>query len=67
MRELGYLQFGNAQELPMYTVSVPVEQKSNGSDWRALFEGKWRKVHIQVNRTYIIYMGKKITINIEGV
>ena len=38
-----------------------------GSKWLALFEGKWRKVHIQLKRTYIVFYGQKINIQIEGV
>ena len=36
-------------------------------NWQAYFEGKWRKVYIQVNRTFIKFKGEKITIEIEGV
>lgn len=35
--------------------------------WLAYREGRWRRVHIQVRRTYIVYQGEKITITIDGV
>ncbi len=35
--------------------------------WLARYDGKWRRVHIQVRRLYIVHRGKRITIGIEGV
>ena len=35
--------------------------------WQAYYEGAWRRVHLQVNRTYIVHRGERITILIEGV
>lgn len=66
--ERGYLQHGTGNG-PFQTESVPVKEDTwpNIGGWLALYEGKWRKVHIQVNRTYIVYKGERITIQIEGV
>lgn len=65
LQDIGYLQFGSAPG-PFYTVSVHLKHKG-ADNWFALFESRWRKVHIQVRRTYIVYLGERITINIEGV
>ena len=58
--DTGFLIFGKAKQM------VPVKHLYL-HEWIALYEGRWRKVHIQVKRTYIVYMGKKITIEIDGV
>jgi hypothetical protein len=63
--EIGYLQHGKAGE-PMRTESVRIKNEYAGR-WLAFFEGKWRRVHIQVRRTFIMFQGEKITIQIEGV
>lgn len=64
--DFGYLQHGEGTEGPFRTERVAV--RNEGADnWKALFEGKWRKVHIQVRRTYIVYQGERITIRIDGV
>lgn len=65
MTNTGYLQHGEGKG-PFCTESVPV-RVVDPYDWYARFEGKWRKVHIQVKRLYIVYMGERITITIEGV
>lgn len=65
MHTFGYLQHGKAGE-PMRTEKVIVKN-TYADNWYASYCGKWRKVHIQVNRLYIVYMGDKITIQIEGV
>ena len=63
--EKGYLQFGKYPG-PFLTKGVPVKHCAP-DNWSALYESKWRKVHIQTHRTYIIYMGEKVTIQIWGV
>lgn len=63
---IGYLQHGAGTAGPFYTERVAVKNEY-GDRWLARFEGRWRRVHIQVNRTYIYYRGQKITILIEGV
>lgn len=61
----GYLQHGTAPG-PFRTerVRVKYEAPDNRFAW---FEGKWRKVHTQMKRLYIVYHGEKITIQIDGV
>lgn len=65
MKDLGYLQHGTGRG-PFRTEAVPVRME-HPFDWFAWFEGRWRKVHVQVRRTYIVYHGERITIQIEGV
>lgn len=65
----GYLQHGTASG-PFRTESVPVKMSDswpNNGTWYALFESRWRKVHLQVKRAYIVHRGERITIQIEGV
>ena len=66
MLDIGYLHHGHGTEGPFLTHSVKVKNEY-GSKWLAWFEGKWRRVHIQLKRTYIVFNGQKITIQIEGV
>lgn len=61
MKDLGYLQHG-----PFRTESVPIKNEY-ADRWLARYEGKWRRVHMQVNRLFIVYRGERITIQIEGV
>jgi hypothetical protein len=61
----GYLQHGGGTAGPFRTEKVWV-RNPYADDWTAFFEGRWRKVHIQVNRTFIVFQGKRITIQIEG-
>lgn len=63
---VGYLHHGEGTGGPFCTESVRVRH-SHADVWHARFEGRWRKVHIQVNRTYIVYQGSRITIQIDGV
>ena len=65
---LGYLQHGEAPG-PMMTEPVRIKQDvwPNADKWLAFYEGKWRRVVVQVNRTFIRFDGEKITIQIEGV
>lgn len=64
----GYLQHGTGAG-PFRTEAVPVkpDEYPHAGLWLARFEGKWRRVHVQVKRTYIVYRGEKITIQIDGV
>ena len=66
--DTGYLQHGTASG-PMSTESVQIKQDTwpNADKWLAMYEGKWRRVHVQVNHLYIVYLGERITILIEGV
>lgn len=65
MKYIGYLQHGTAPG-PCRTESVRIKNEYSDK-WLAFFEGKWRRVHIQLRRTYIVFRGEKITIQIEGV
>ena len=64
--DTGYLQHGHGTQGPFRTERVTVKMH-HPFDWFAHFGGKWRKVHTQVNRTYIVFQGERITIQIEGV
>lgn len=61
----GYLQHGHGTAGPFRTESVRIRCEY-ADRWQALFEGRWRRVHIQVKRLFILYRGEKITIEIEG-
>lgn len=64
----GYLQHGSAPG-PFRTESVNVRPAGwpHVGVWEARYEGKWRRVHVQVKRTFIVYSGERITIQIDGV
>jgi len=66
-QDYGYLQHSAGSGGPFRTERVPVRCVGTGSEWHARFEGRWRTVHMQVNRLYIVYQGKRITIQIDGV
>jgi hypothetical protein len=62
----GYLHHKVSPVGPFCTESVTC--RNEGADrWKAFFEGRWRTVHIQVRRTFIVYQGARITIQIDGV
>ena len=69
MTDFGYLQHEQGTPGPFRTERVPVKPDDwpHGGEWLARFEGKWRRVHVQVDRTYIACRGGRITIQIEGV
>ena len=62
----GFLQHGEGTKGPFCTELVPVKNEY-ADRWLAWFEGKWRRVHVQVRRSFIVYRGERITIQIEGV
>ena len=64
--DYGYLQHGAGTQGPFKTGRVSVKHEY-ADRWLARYEGKWRRVHIQNKRTYIVFQGEKITIQIEGV
>lgn len=68
MSDYGYLQHGKAPG-PFRTERVAVKPAGypRAGQWMASFEGRWRLVHVQVKRTFIVYMGQRITIQIDGV
>lgn len=65
-KDVGYLQHGKGTAGPFRTERVTVKNEY-ADRWLAHFEGKWRRVHIQVRHTFIVYRGERITIQIEGV
>jgi hypothetical protein len=65
MSDFGYLQHGT-QPGQFRTERVAVRHTAPDV-WHARFEGRWRLVHVQVKRTFIVYQGARITIQIEGV
>lgn len=65
MTDIGYIQHGAGTSGPFRTEKVAVKHE-HADNWLARFEGKWRKVHIQVNRLFIVYRGERLTIQIEG-
>jgi hypothetical protein len=64
--DYGYLQHGEGTKGPFRTETVRIHNEY-GDRWLAYFEGRWRRVHIQLKRLYIVYNGEKINIQIEGV
>lgn len=67
--DVGYLQHGEGTQGPFRTEGVKIKERGypHTGEWLAHFEGRWRVVHMQLNRLYIVYRGERITIQIEGV
>jgi len=66
MQNFGYIHWGEGTNGPFLTESVKIKNEY-ADRWFVWFEGKWRRVYIQVKRLYFIYNGEKINIQIEGV
>lgn len=68
MCDYGYLQHGKPPG-PFLTEKVVIKQDAypNAFRWLAWYEGRWRVVHMNTKRLWIVYHGEKITIQIEGV
>ena len=64
--DYGFLQHGQGTQGPFRTERVTIKHE-HSDRWLAWFEGQWRRVLIQVRRTYIVYRGERITIQIDGV
>jgi len=64
--DIGYLQHGDGTSGPFRTERVKVKMQ-HPFNWYVQYEGRWRKVHVQMKRCYIIYSGEKLTVQIEGV
>lgn len=64
--DIGYLQHGRGTDGPYRTEAVRVRMEPP-FEWFARFEGRWRKVFVQVNSTFIRYRGQRIPILIDGV
>ena len=66
VESIGFLQHGHGTEGPFCTERVRIRHQFLDR-WQAYYAGAWRRVHLQVNRTYIVHRGERITILIEGV
>ena len=66
MTDYGYLQHNQGGTNSFRTEKVTIKNEY-GDRWLAWFEGKWRRVHIQMKRCYIVFQGERVTIQIEGV
>ncbi len=68
LEDHGYLHHGSAPG-PFSTERVKVRLRGypHAGMWEAYFEGRWRAVHVQLKRTYIVFQCERITIQIEGV
>lgn len=62
--DTGYLMHGSGNG-PFSTESVRVKHEY-ADRWLAFYEGRWRRVHIQLRGMYIVAQGERIKINIEG-
>lgn len=60
-----YLQHGAGTNGPFRTERVALRHE-HADRYLVRFEGKWRRVHVQVRRTYIVYRGEKITVQVSG-
>ncbi len=69
MNDYGYLKHGEGTNGPFRCERVSIKQDAwpHADRWLAHFEGRWRIVHVKVNRLWIVYQGQKISIQIEGV
>lgn len=56
----GFLQWDGP---PFHTESVPVKHEY-GDRYLALY-GRWRRVHVQVKRLYVVIASSKVTIQLE--
>jgi hypothetical protein len=63
--DYGFLQHGAGTDGPFRTERVALKHE-HSDRWLARFEGRWRRVNIQVRRTFIRYRGESITILIDG-
>lgn len=60
--DVGYLQHGRGTRME----SVRVRHTAPDI-YHAWYEGRYRLVHVQLRRLFIVYRGERITIQIEGV
>lgn len=65
-KDFGYLQHGHGGAGPFRTERVALKHE-HSDRWLARFEGRWRRVHLQVGRLFIVYRGEPIVIQIDGV
>lgn len=64
--DIGYIQHGAGTAGPFCTERVAVKNEY-GDRWLVRYWGRWRRLHIQVGRTYIVCHGEKISVLIPGV
>ncbi len=66
--DTGYLQHGSIPG-PFHTEKVLIRERGwpHAGQWQAYFKHKWRVVHVNQSRLWIVYQGVKINIKIEGV
>lgn len=62
--DYGYLQHGDGFG-PFSTEKVSIRHLY-ADNYEVWFQGHWRKLHIQVKRLYIVYMGARITVLFDG-
>jgi hypothetical protein len=69
MSDTAYLQHGKGTNGPFRTEAVPAAERGypHPGQWVVRFEGRWRVVHQQVNRLFIVYRGERITVQLDGV
>lgn len=49
-----------------YTIERPAKN-THADKWYVLYEGRWRKVYFRSNCLFIIYLGLRYIVEIEGV
>lgn len=62
--ETGYLQHGSG-EGPFRTEKVSIRHLF-ADRYQVRFDGRWRLVHANLSRYWIVYKGKRITLQWEG-
>ncbi len=65
-KEVGYLHFGQGTIGPYQTIEVPIRGYPPGQ-WEVRFEGRWRRVHCNISKTWVIYLGQRVPVQIWGV
>jgi hypothetical protein len=63
--DYGYLHHNTPPGALAHIEQVPVRWEYSDR-YLARYEGRWRRIHIQVRRLYIVYKGERITIMVEG-
>jgi len=64
--DYGYIHHGEGTNGPFMTQRVAAKMQ-HPFNWYVQYEGRWRKVHVKLNKVFIIYKGEKLTVQIEGV
>lgn len=66
MREHAYLQHGQGTNGPFLTEHAPMKFEAP-DNYYVRFDGRWRKVHMNLKSLWIMYRGKRINVLIEGI